>query len=77
MAHPYTCTLYVCIINYEWVWSRVRNTAVDAVRQELLFVGQECGKLLAMRNLVHKVRWAMQAPVIHMYTQQTLCLLRR
>ena len=33
-----------------------RNTATDAVKQELLFVGQESGKLLAMRNLVRKVR---------------------
>ena len=33
-----------------------RNTATDAVKQELLFVGQESGKPLAMRNLVRKVR---------------------
>ena len=31
-----------------------RNTAIDTVKQELLFVGQESGKLLAMRNLVKK-----------------------
>ena len=34
----------------------IRNTATDAVKQELLFVGQESGKLLAIRNLVKKVR---------------------
>ena len=34
----------------------LRNTATDAVKQELLFVGQESGKLLAVRNLVRKVR---------------------
>ena len=32
-----------------------RNTATDAVKQELLFVGQESGKLLAIRNLVKQV----------------------
>ena len=32
-----------------------RNSAADLVEQELLFVGQESGKLLAMRNLVKKV----------------------
>ena len=32
-----------------------RNSATEAVQQELLFVGQESGKLLAMRNMVKKV----------------------
>ncbi|KAI8505214.1 DEAD (Asp-Glu-Ala-Asp) box polypeptide 52 [Branchiostoma belcheri] len=31
-----------------------RNTAVDTVEQQLLFVGSESGKLLAMRELVRK-----------------------
>ena len=31
-----------------------RNSATDLVKQELLFVGQEGGKLLAVRNLVQK-----------------------
>ena len=33
----------------------VRNSATETVEQELLFVGQESGKLLAMRNMVKKV----------------------
>uniref|UniRef100_A0A667XYI8 Probable ATP-dependent RNA helicase DDX52 n=1 Tax=Myripristis murdjan TaxID=586833 RepID=A0A667XYI8_9TELE len=32
-----------------------RNTAVDTVEQELLFVGTENGKLLAMRDIIKKV----------------------
>ena len=33
-----------------------RNSATDLVKQELLFVGQESGKLLAVRDLMHKVQ---------------------
>lgn len=32
-----------------------RNTAVESVKQELLFVGSESGKLLALRNLMQEV----------------------
>lgn len=32
-----------------------RNAAVETVDQELLFVGSETGKLLAVRDLVKKV----------------------
>ena len=32
-----------------------RNSAAELVKQELLFVGQESGKLLAIRDLVKKV----------------------
>ena len=32
-----------------------RNTAVETVEQELLFVGTENGKLLAMRDIIKKV----------------------
>lgn len=32
-----------------------RNTATHTVEQELLFVGQEAGKLLAVRDIVQKV----------------------
>ena len=32
-----------------------RNTAVETVEQQLLFVGTECGKLLAVRDLIKKV----------------------
>lgn len=35
--------------------SLLRNSAVDTVDQELLFVGTENGKLLAMRDLIKKV----------------------
>lgn len=34
----------------------IRNTATQTVEQELLFVGQEAGKLLAVRDIVQKVR---------------------
>lgn len=33
-----------------------RNTAVETVEQELLFVGTENGKLVAMRDIIKKVR---------------------
>lgn len=33
----------------------LRNSAVETVEQELLFVGSETGKLLAMRELIKKV----------------------
>lgn len=32
-----------------------RNSAAETVEQELLFVGAENGKLLAMRDLIKKV----------------------
>lgn len=35
-------------------WS-FRNSATDLVKQELLFVGQESGKLIAIRDIIHKV----------------------
>uniref|UniRef100_I3M0N3 ATP-dependent RNA helicase n=1 Tax=Ictidomys tridecemlineatus TaxID=43179 RepID=I3M0N3_ICTTR len=37
-----------------------RNSAVETVEQELLFVGSETGKLLAMRELVKKVANVIQ-----------------
>ncbi|XP_002135148.1 probable ATP-dependent RNA helicase DDX52 [Drosophila pseudoobscura] len=39
----------------------VQNSATDTVQQELLFVGSESGKLVAMRNLV---RQGLQPPVL-------------
>ena len=46
-----------------------RNSATDAVQQELLFVGQEAGKLIAMRNIIKKVHtWF---PAIAVYTYST------
>lgn len=33
-----------------------RNSATETVEQELLFVGQECGKLIALRDIIHKVQ---------------------
>ena len=47
--------------NEDWLSQTVRyvfllrNSAVETVEQELLFVGSETGKLLAMRELVKKV----------------------
>lgn len=32
-----------------------RNTTVESVQQELIFVGNEEGKLIAMRDLIRKV----------------------
>ena len=32
-----------------------RNVATETVEQELLFVGQESGKLLAIRDIIRKV----------------------
>lgn len=42
------------LTNYK-VYFLLRNSAVETVEQELLFVGSETGKLLAMRELVKKV----------------------
>lgn len=39
----------------KWIFHLLRNTAVDTVEQELLFVGTENGKLLAMRDIIKKV----------------------
>jgi ATP-dependent RNA helicase DDX52/ROK1 len=33
-----------------------RNSATETVEQELLFVGQESGKLIAIRDIIQKVR---------------------
>ncbi len=33
-----------------------RNTAVESVQQELVFVGEEYGKLVAFRDMIQKVR---------------------
>lgn len=48
--------LYVNFFIYlEFSCFPFRNSAVETVEQELLFVGSETGKLLAMRELVKKV----------------------
>lgn len=39
---------------YMYFFVHCRNAATDLVEQELLFVGNESGKLVAFRNLVHK-----------------------
>lgn len=43
-------------MSFEWDIYVLRNTAVDTVEQELLFVGSESGKLVAMRDIVKKVQ---------------------
>ena len=51
-----------------------RNSATDAVQQELLFVGQEAGKLIAMRNIIKKVHTWFPATAVYTYsTSLTLC----
>ncbi len=43
----------------------VRNSATDTVKQELMFAGQESGKLLAIRDIIRKVShltWGVEAP---------------
>lgn len=49
-----------------------RNSAAETVEQQLLFVGSENGKLLAMRNLIKQVSdvltlviWMSQYKVLH------------
>lgn len=44
----------LALTNYK-VCFLLRNSAVETVEQELLFVGSETGKLLAMRELTKKV----------------------
>ena len=44
-----------------------RNAATETVQQELLFVGQEAGKLMAMRDIVKKVRTYVRV-CVHTYS---------
>lgn len=46
----------MALANYK-VCFLLRNSAVETVEQELLFVGSETGKLLAMRELIKKVHF--------------------
>lgn len=39
----------------------LRNTAVGTVEQELLFVGAENGKLIAVREIIKKVRKSLSS----------------
>ena len=39
-----------------YVLNCYRNSATETVKQELLFVGQESGKLIAIRDIIRKVR---------------------
>ena len=41
--------------NVVQVYVGARNTASETVEQELQFVGSECGKLLAVREIIRKV----------------------
>ena len=45
---------YIHLDNFVKVTVGVRNSAVNTVEQELLFVGQESGKLLAVRDIFRK-----------------------
>ena len=38
-----------------------RNSATGSVEQELLFVGQESGKLIAIRDIIQKVNTILEA----------------
>lgn len=42
----------------------LRNAAVETVEQELLFVGTENGKLLAMREIIQKVSTLQKSHVV-------------
>lgn len=48
----YTCLLHINIYYFILI---IRNTAVTTIEQDLVFVGNEEGKLIAMRDLVKKV----------------------
>lgn len=39
-----------------------RNAATDTVNQELIYVGDESGKMIAMRNIIQKVE-SLHIPV--------------
>lgn len=41
--------------NLAFVYVGARNSTVNTVKQELLFVGNEAGKLIAFRDLIRKV----------------------
>lgn len=46
---------------YPYVVSVHRNSAAETVEQELLFVGAENGKMLAIRDMIKKVRENLDA----------------
>lgn len=43
------------IINEFSAFTHLSNSATELVKQELLFVGQESGKLVAIRDIIRKV----------------------
>ena len=49
-------SLQVQFVNYF-----VRNSATETVKQELLFVGQESGKMIAIRDIIRKVSFFLSS----------------
>ena len=41
-----------------------RNAATETVKQELLFVGQESGKLIAIRDIIAKVKFCNLSQIL-------------
>jgi len=41
-----------------------RNTVASTIQQELLYVGDEAGKLLAIRDMIRKVQFVSYTPVM-------------
>ena len=50
-VHAFIGLLSLCLLSH----SCVRNSATETIKQQLLYVGQETGKLIAMRDIIHKV----------------------
>ncbi len=46
-----------------------RNTTVATVEQELIYVGNEEGKIIAMRDLIHKVSYLWTSDFFQRYCQ--------
>ena len=51
-----------------------RNAATKTIDQELLFVGNESGKLLAVREIIRKVRHIKMLITVSLNTMQVLNL---
>lgn len=56
-------SLQVQFVNYF-----VRNSATETVKQELLFVGQESGKMIAIRDIIREVTHFLLSLIIHYLT---------
>jgi len=55
ISHSDDCEIFVsmCLLRH------YRNTVASTIQQELLYVGDESGKLLAIRDIIRKVQFSL------------------